>query len=314
MHPKLPPILTLLLLAGFAGVAACEPHAMHMRMPGPAIDLAADSVVVPIRVAEGHVFVDVTIGGKGPFPFFFDTGAAGSVMDLAFARELGLPLGQDVMVGSPNGAGRPGHLVKLDTLRLGGLTLRGLTSVAFDGLPQGRNSSVHPRGVLGPYGLTGLLVTLDYPHQRLVFRRGALPPADGREIFAWDRGRPLPEIPVQVAGHDARVHLDSGAGGGFGLPVSFQGQVPLAGPLAEMGRSHTVDRDVVVHGARLAGDLVIGRYTLAKPMVRFDDVLKDVGNVGYGILGQFTITIDPAHARLRLAGPADGRLVMAETK
>lgn len=297
----------LLLALAASPSEAPQAHAVMMRAPAVTCELAADSVVVPMQIVGGRIRVDVMIGGKGPFPFLFDTGASGSVMDLAFARQQGLALGPEVRVGSPNGGGRPGRMVTLDTLRLGGLATHGMTIIAFDGLPFPPGPDA-PRGVIGPYGMNGLLVTLDYPRLRLVFRRGALPAPDGREIFGWDRSRHLPEIPATLAGVPIAVHLDSGAPGGLGMPVAFESKLPLAGPLVEMGRAKTVDRDVVTRGATLKGDFVIGRWTLEKPTVRFSEALRDVGNVGGGILRQFAITIDPANARLRLAGPSDGKL------
>jgi len=302
-------MLAPLLLLALAAPTPEAPH-MHrvvMRPPAFTCELAADSVVVPMRLIGGHIGIDVMVEGKGPFLFLFDTGASGSVMDLEFAKRQGLALGSEIMVGSPNGGGRPGRMVKLDTLRVGGLATHGMTSVAFDGLPFPPGPDA-PRGVIGPYGMAGLLVTLDYPHQRLVFRRGALPPPDGKEVLGWDRSRPLPEIPATLAGKPVFVHLDSGAPGGLGMPVAFEGKLRMLGPLVEMGRAKTVDRGVVTRGAKLEGDFVIGRWTLEKPTVRFSEVLRDVGNVGTGILRQFAITIDPANARLRLVGPSNGKI------
>jgi hypothetical protein len=308
-------MFALFLLLALAAPAAGVPEVHHvmMRPPEFTCELAADSVVVPMRIVGGHIRVDVMLNGKGPFQFVFDTGAAGSVMDLAFAKEQGLALGSEVMVGSPNGGGRPGRMTKLDTLRIGGLTTRGMTTIAFDGLPFPPGPDA-PHGVIGPYGMNGLLVTLDYPRQRLVFRRGALPAPDSMQIFGWDRSRPLPEIPVKLAGMPMRVHLDSGSSGSVGVPVSLEGKLPMAGPLVEMGHAKSVDRDVVTRGAKLNGDLVIGRWTLQQPTVRFSDVQREVGNIGSVILRQFAITIDPANARLKLDGPVNGKLTeMADT-
>lgn len=298
-----------LLLIALAAEAPASPAIHHatMQLPAFTCELAADTVVVPIRFVSGYIWVDVTINGKGPFPFLFDTGAGGSVMDLSFAKEQGLPLGPEVMVGSPNGGGRPGHIVKFDTLRVGGLVTRGMTSIAFDGLPHPPGPTV-PRGVIGPYGMRGLLVTLDYAHERLVFRHGALPAADSLQIFGWDRSRPLPEIPVTLAGVPLRVHLDSGSSGSVSVPVALEDKLPMAGPLVEMGHAKTVDREVVTHGAKMNGDFVIGRWKLENPTVRFSDAQREVGNIGSGILRQFVITIDPANARLKLDGPASGKL------
>jgi len=298
--------LLLLVLAAHPSEAP-QVRRVMMRPPAFTCELATDSVVVPMHLVGGHIRIDVRVEGKGPFPFLFDTGAGGSVMDLSFAKKQGLALGAEVMVGSPNGGAHPGRMVKLETVRIGGLAMHGMTSVAFQGLPFPPGPDA-PRGVIGPYGMTGLLVTLDYPHRRLVFRRGALPAPDAQEVFGWDRSKPLPEIPATLAGKPVAVHLDSGSPGGLGMPTAYERTLPLAGPLVEMGRAKTVGSDVMTRGARLNGDFVIGRWTLEKPTVRFSDVLRDVGNVGAGILDQFAITIDPANARLRLLGPRNGKI------
>ena len=180
---RLVPVLPCLIASLAAAQAPEGPH--HMLMPAGHYELTADSVALPMRFNVGHIVVDVIVNGKGPFPFVFDTGAHGNVIDLQFAREQGMELGSEIMVGSPNGPGRPGNLVSKSTLQLGGLTLTDIPVVAFDGLPFARTAEA-PRGVIGPYSLRGLLVIVDYAHERLVFRRGTLPAPDGREIFAWD--------------------------------------------------------------------------------------------------------------------------------
>jgi hypothetical protein len=300
--------VTLLALSLPALAAAQQPHVVRStHRPSERYEMAADSVVVPMRFEFGHIIVDVTINGKGPFPFIFDTGAQGSVLDLPFARDQGFELGAEVRVGSPNGGGRPGQMVTLDRVALGGLTFRGMQSVAFEGLPFPRTAT-SPRGVIGPYSLGGLLVALDYPHERLIFTRGALPDPDGREVFGWDAGQQLPLIPISVAGHSINVHLDSGAMNGLSLPTELAKDLPLASPPVKMGHTKGVDHESVVTGAPLNGTVTIGRYTLDHPTVLFGDFFKTTGNVGPPILRQFKLTIDPAHRRLELEGPADGRL------
>lgn len=312
MRKLLLPILGILVV--LAALAAAQ--VAHRGAPGhPSTiryELAADPTETPMEFRDGHAIVPVTIDGKGPWPFVFDTGAQGAVMDLEFARELGLELGPEVRVGSPGGGGVPGHLVTIGALGLGGLTLHDVRIVAFEGLPF--HSEDPPRGVLGPYGLDGLLVTLDYPARRLVFGKGALPEPDGQEVFGWDRADRLPGIPAVVGGLPVTVHLDTGATGGVSLPTAFADRLELDGPLVDMGFARAVDRATPLRGGKVRGSFRLGRYELEAPTVRFVDMAKDVGNVGSAVLGQFAITIDPASARLRLAGPADGRLVEAAPK
>lgn len=284
-------------------------HAMPGHHSAIRWELPAGPAEGPVELREGHAVVQVTLDGKGPFPFVFDTGAHGSVMDLGLARELGLELGAEVRVGSPGGGGVPGHFVTIGTLAIGGLLLHDASIVAFEGLPfRGENP---PRGVLGPYGLSGLLVTLDFPAKRLAFRAGALPEPDGEEVFGWDPSKRLPEIECTVGDVPVTVHLDTGATAGVSLPTAYAEKVELDGPQVDMGFARAVDRTVPLRGGKVRGAFRIGRFTLDSPSVRFVDMAEGVGNVGSAILGQFAITIDPGASRLRLQGPADGRLVEA---
>jgi hypothetical protein len=280
-----------------------QPHAL-------AFEMDADPVVLPMRLKDGRIELDVTIDGKGPVPFVLDTGAHGSVLDLAYAREIGLPLGEEVRVGSPGGGGIAGKRVSFGRLAIGGLRVKDVPAVAFAPWPFPASPGM-ARGVLSPYGLAGLLVEIDYPNQRVVLRRGALPEPDGREVFGWDRARGLPEVPVVVAGKTIAAHLDSGASAGLSLPGKWATKLPLASPLVEIGRARLVDRELVVKGATLDGEVRIGRFVLDKPEVDFVDIGVETANVGPSILRQLTLTLDPAHDRLRLAGPADGKLVAA---
>ena len=309
MSRFLPLIVAVLALT--AAAAACGP--MYMHQSPVQFDLAADSVMVPLQMVDGRMTVQAMLDGKGPFAFLFDTGAQGSVMDLAFAREQGLKLGQEITVSSPGGGGRPGYRVSIERLEIGGLTLRGLTSNAFDGLPFPRTAT-SPRGVLGPYSMAGLLITVDYPGQRLVFRRGALPEPDEREVFGWNRAQGLPQIPIRIGGQSLSVHLDTGASRGLSLPIALQSRLTFDGPLKDMGFAKTVDQMMAVRGGRIRGVLTLGRYTLENPEVVFSDMARGVGNMGGAMLSGLAITIDPANARLRLAGPADGHLMALEDK
>jgi len=299
-----------LLLASLAfALAAADPH--HMEAPKPLkYEMDAESVIVPMRLKDGRIELDVSVDGRAPVPFVLDTGAHGSVVDLAWAKDAGLTLAGDARIGSPGGGGLDGKRVTMGRLDIGGLHVQDVPGVAFAPWPFPPSPAM-ARGVLSPYGLAGLLVEIDYPAKRVVFRKGALSEPDGKEVFGWDRARGLPEIPITVAGKTVAAHLDSGASAGLSLPDKLATELPLASPLQEVGRARLVDRELVVRGAKLDGDVRIGRYVLERPEVDFVDIGLDLANVGPMILNQLTIVLDPAQNRLRLVGPADGRLIAA---
>lgn len=298
-------LTSLAFTASAAGAQHGGPVPMHM--PPLHFTLASDTVVVPFVLREGKIVFPLEIDGKGPFPFVFDTGAHGSVLDLAFAREQGLALGDSVRVGSPGGGGRTGYFTTLGRVELGGLAVDSLRAAAFDGLPF--RGDDRPRGVLGPYGFSGLLVTLDYPHSRLVFTRGALPEPDGRDVFGWDAAQPLPLIPIRIAGRTLDAHLDSGAKHGISLPPDFAKTLKFKGKPVAAGEAHMVDQHAPAMRAQLDGEFALGRYSLHQPTIYYSEVHQEVANVGPPVLEQFALTLDPANHRLRLAGPANGRLV-----
>jgi hypothetical protein len=302
MFRRLFVLMTFSLLSATAAGAQ-----VHGQLPPVEYELTGESVEIPMKIDDTRIILDVLINGKGPFPFIFDTGAQGSVIDLTFAKELGLELGEGARVASPNGAGMAGHQVTIENLSIGGLTLKNMPSFAFEGMPF-KKTGTQPRGVIGPFGLSGLLVTLDYPGGMLGFRRGSLPEADNLEVFGWDEEQPLPEIPVSFDGVEVLAILDSGSSGSLGLPVDYAGRLKLQGPLLDRSYVRSVDHVRPVRGARMEGTFRIGRYTMEAPMVSFVDIAKTTGNVGSLVLRQFTMTIDPANRRLRLSGPADGKL------
>jgi hypothetical protein len=255
--------------------------------------------------------VDVQINGKGPYRFYLDTGAQGSVLDQGLADELKLAAVGETRVGSPGGKGLPAKQVRLDRVEVGGAVLHGVPAVSFDRtfLARGKDS---PRGVLSAATFPGFLVTLDYPQSRLVILPGQLPAPDGARVFGYDAKRPLPEIRLSVSGREVNVHLDSGSPGGITLPLELAKHLPLASKPVEVGRGKRVDQDVIIWGAKLNGQVKLGKYVLDNPDLRFQDIRNAPGHVGYEFLRRFAVTLDALHHRIQLVPtdkplPADPR-------
>ena len=102
----------------------------HARMGASAS--AIESAVLTADV-QGHFTTDGQVNGM-PIRFVVDTGATLVALPASEARRLSLDYskGRKVMMGTANG-NVPGFLVKLDTVRIGSVTLHGVDAIVMEG-------------------------------------------------------------------------------------------------------------------------------------------------------------------------------------
>ena len=283
------------MMAMAAGPARAQHEAMHR--PPDKIELQAAEVTVPFELSDGRPIVGVMLERKGPYRFILDTGAGGSVVDKALADELKLEVGEETQLSSPLGSGVPGHMHRIGRFALGGAVAHGVDAVSMDMTSIFKQKDA-PRGVMSASMFVGCLLTLDYPNGRVVVKSGALPEANGADVFQYQAADHLPTVTISVAGVEAQAHLDSGAASGLMLPESYIKKLPLAGEPVAAGKMRTVDSERTVVAASLNGSVTMGRHVIEKPEIRFID--SPMGNIGYRILRQFAITIDSKNQRVKL--------------
>lgn len=298
----------LTLSLALATACATVAHAQHgggpPRMPPPpvAVEVPAAGITLPMLDEGGRPVVEVRVNGKGPYRFILDTGATITVIDLALKDELKLPPVPGMRPAAP-GHGPMPEIASVDSLGMGGATLRGVT-VALMPLGQLLKGEQRPRGVLSALAFPGHLVTFDYPSRRIAVKKGALEAADSASIHSYPEDDPLPTVPLRIAGRDMRVQVDTGSGSGLMLPTRFLEELPLASKPTPAGTAKMHSGEVPVTKARVDGPIAIGRYTLDLPEVSFAD-LKALhgpprGNIGYGVLRDFVVTLDSRNRRVRL--------------
>ncbi len=269
------------------------------------------AAVIPIDFVRNVPVVEVEINGRGPYRMFLDTGAQGSVLDQTLADELSLPVIGETGVSSPGGKPIPAKIVRVDRVKAGGLDKSGVTAVVLDRSALGTAPDT-PRGVLSANAfLEGSILTIDYPGRRVWIVPGELPAADGREIFEYGASERLPVVPLEIGGKKYEVHLDSGAPSTITLPLARAAELPLEAPPVIVGRGRRVDREVVIHGAKLRGAVKLGRYSFENLDLRFDDSVKEYGTVGYGVLKDFVVTLDKKNRRIRLQQAGEARSLTA---
>ncbi|MBI3450927.1 MAG: aspartyl protease family protein [Acidobacteria bacterium] len=298
--------LWLIFTAGaFPALAQMHGHE-HGGAQADSISLVAGQVTVPMTLVGRHPRIAVMLNGKGPYQFVLDTGAHGSVVDTAVAKELKLEELGDTELNSPLGKqGIPSKLVRIESLGLGDARVTGARAATMDLVGILRDTTV--AGVLSPSVFAGCLVTLDYPKSAVTVAKGNLPPADGARIFEFEADAPLPEVRLNVAGFEIPAHVDSGSSGGISLPTSYAAKLPLEAPPVEIRRARTVDKEFVILGATLKGDLALGSFKLRNPELSFSEL--PMGNIGYDFLKRFAVTLDVSQHRLKFE---EGAAVAAE--
>jgi hypothetical protein len=290
-----------------ARAEAASEHGLPKR-----VTLATESVRVPLELGHGQPIVAVKINGKGPFNFFLDSGAGGTVLNGDLAAELGLDSVGVVRMGdpiSPNGI--DAKLMHVDKLEVGGATFENFHVTAWD--RQFLRGVGAPRGVLGFPVYRELLATYDFPNKELVLTRGELPKSNGETVIDYVAEHNIPLIEVTVGKEKIKGHLDSGSAGFLMIPARYETKVPLKGPAKEVGKARLAASTMTLKGAQLDATLRFGGQDFVEPNIMFSEL--PVANVGSTLLGAFAVTFDQKNHRIGFKyDPAAGELVVAKTR
>ncbi len=297
-----------------ADVAVPAPRRALVTFPAD-----ATSVDLPVKFGHSHVYVRVTIGGRG-LDFVLDTGASGITIDDSVARELGLP---EYGRRSAVTAGRyTTYRTIVPEMRVGSLTMK---NVAVQAVPQGWNTArdVKEVGLLGFDFLAELGVTIDYEHQRVTVVPSAVyaPPVAPDTIPLTVRiGNGQPRTAAAINGAlGERWVLDTGGTGTFLIFDHFARVHPEA--LRDEGRGAVSNPDLYGIGGAIPArayqiaSLRLGnvnfthfvgyRVTSASAYAGNDD-----GIIGSEFLRLFTLSLDYANSRVYLVPNATGRAAM----
>jgi hypothetical protein len=291
--------LLAVALAALWSPLLASPERDHRAADRPVrVELESPEVIVPLELVKNRPVLDVTIEGKGPFPFVLDTGAGGTVIDRELAEELELPVTGETRVGDPIS---PQHStarrVHIERFEIGGATFFGVTAASIGHAMF--HQHLGARGILGMPLFADLLLTLDYGGGSVSIGRGELSATDCKECLSYN-ARPygLFRVPITVGAVELEAELDSGSPAGVSLPNGYMDALPLEGKPVEVGRARTVNSEFIVHGAILDGEVRIGGHSLERPDLRFNAL--PFANIGNEVLCHFVITIDQKSRRIRL--------------
>ena len=255
---------------------------------------------LPFRLVDNRIYANVTIDGKGPFLFLFDTGATDS-MDSSLARELGIAAKGNLEAHGA-GAGVSGYgLARVADLGVADARLHDqIFEVGDDGL--GNVEGLNDRGIVGTELFQRFVVTIDYANRRLTL-------ADPKSFDAKNAGVPVRfdfegniiEIMGAFDTVPARLVVDTGSRGDIVLNKPFvernrlQAKHPtgvmaiggwgLGGPV----RVYTTRGASLNLGPVQVGNVVAQFATGDKGALAGSDF---DGVIGGGVLKRFVVTFD----------------------
>jgi aspartyl protease/PDZ domain-containing protein len=264
------------------------------------------SAVVPMRYAERHVWLKVSVNGEPAQDFLLDTGASVTVLDSAYAAKLGL-----VTHGSlqGTGAGSSGQFAftSVNTIHVEGAAGSGieLTSQHVVVAPLSKYLKSYfwrdTPGVLGYDFLSRFVNDIDYEKQTLTFSdpEGFQYTGKGQAIpISFSEG--VPVVHAKVDGVEGDFRLDVGSGSSVDLHTPFvekngfrsKAKKTIEAPGAGFGGTFEMDM------ARLSS-FQVGSYVIADPIVGLTRTQTGTfsgtdfaGNVGNRILDRFHCTFD----------------------
>lgn len=256
-------------------------------------------VVLPAQIISHYIIVTAKWDRRGPYNFLIDTGGSVSLVSPTLAKRYGVPVrdsltgkNQGVTVRSASGETAVLDSISLKRLELGEVVFESVPALVYDCSELSVHLGIRIDGILGFPMFREVLLTLDYPHSRVVMARlnsaSALLPGSTLPISSESKA---PIISLKTGNQSFIALLDTGSDCtlrlnplGLGLPYA---QSPRPGAIVT---TLTGDRRQTL--ARLDTDLHLGDYVLSKPDVELTDELSAVGGA---VLSQFSVTFDQEH-------------------
>ncbi len=222
--------------------------------------------IAPYKLSdEGAITIDVTVNGRGPYPFIVDTGATLTIVFNNFARQANLPRAEGVSlrVLSISGA-KIFEPYELGALAAGTVLAERQIGVV---LPDWDAPRKTPAGIIGLDILENFAIALDAKKQTIAFYRGAgLPKA----LTARMRKAPI----RRARYHPTGAELFTVRGRVNREPIDF---------ILDLGLATTLI-NYAAGDALIAGTLAVSTGRTATTGSRIEDVFDDRTRASAGVL------------------------------
>jgi len=268
-----------------------------------------DSVSLPFRLLNNHIYVEASIDGGAPLAFVFDTGAT-DILDFNAAKKLGIKVEGALPGGGFGDKIEAFGFGKVKIVSLGGLTL---PDQVFGAVSQGNWVAVEgadSAGLLGYEFVKRAVLSIDYAKRTMTFtKQEAFRPPQGAVKIPFTFSAHIPMVAGALDGFAGEFEIDTGSRGALTI------MAPFAAAHGLVDRYHATRSATVGYGiggpskallAR-AGKLTIGAVTIDAPVTEIvtdkagaAEASRTAGNIGGDLLKRFTVTLDYAHRTLWL--------------
>jgi hypothetical protein len=252
---------------------------------------------IPFRFLENHLYIPVSVGGTEGL-WVLDTGAGMSVVDKAFARDLGLALEGDL-----KGVGAGGTVdvtfATLPPFEIQGIRFNAQTVAVIDMSELIRRLGVDIAGILGFDFLSRFVTKIDYARELVSFYEP--------EAFGYEGGGKVVDVHIAESVFDIPATLDGKHAGGWLFDLGA-GMTHLDGCYA-LREGYTEKHGVLRmgHGAgneyqlkTVKGDSMgFAGFTLHEPDISFhyggtdtDFTADRIGTLGNSLFRNFVVYVD----------------------
>lgn len=264
--------------------------------PGVAIDLFRAS----------RIYIQGTLNGNG-VEMMLDNGAGMTVVDSAYASQIGLVAGsRTIAVRGASGAVE-GRLAPGASLAIGRLRLTDMTVLILDLSATSKQIGRPIRVLLGREAFESSVVTIDFEKRMLAFEppAGFVPPPNAEKLPLRNIGEGPRKLPLSVNGLDpVMAELDIGHGGSLILSRAYwetqEGLATLPYAKTERGGVGGVSPRRIATMKTLA----LGGQIFRDVPATLNEVSTDLpatgANIGIDILSRFKLAIDYSHDAIYL--------------
>jgi membrane-associated protease RseP (regulator of RpoE activity) len=268
-----------------------------------------DSVTVPFRLLNNHIYVMASINGQAPVPFVFDTGAT-AVLDAGAAKRLGIQVEGALPGGGFGDQIASFGLAKVKSVSLGGLTIPDQVFSTQGSAGWIAVEGAESAGLLGYEFVKRAVLTIDYARRTLTFTKQEAfhPPSDVSPIrFKFDAH--IPMVTGSIDGHQGEFQIDTGSRG----PLTVMHPFAISNGLLD--KYHATRQVTVGYGVggpskaflARADALTLGSTVISDPVMQFVTDESGVGastqvagNIGGDLLKRYRVTLDYANQLLWL--------------